>query len=188
MAITQTLGMIKSLIHSHKFYSSTGGTLSVEEKGRQATLKAVHIVSVGSSAFAIKYDECGFPGTALFAAHDSLHRACDSVAFCEVDGEPFILCIELKSSEPTRHAVAQQFRNAHCFLDYLDSLLRNYCEKKSISTWPRRYFVFHNQGHTPLAKHPSRVVPSNTSPDNPLFIPIQTGEKIYLRKLLSKPS
>ena len=40
-------------------------------------------------------------------------------------GEPFILCIELKSSEPNRSDIAQQFRSAHCLLDFLDSLLRN---------------------------------------------------------------
>ena len=55
MAVADTLTAIQSLIHPHKRHSGTGGTLSVEEKSKQATLKAVHIASVGAAAFAIKY-------------------------------------------------------------------------------------------------------------------------------------
>jgi len=96
--------------------------------------------------------------------------------------------MELKSSEPTRHDVAEQFRNAHCFLDYLNALLENYCAGASIRQWPRRYFVFHNQGAIPLTKRPSRDVVGNTSPESALFVPVHTGKSIYLRQLLNKPS
>ena len=187
MPTAVTFEAIKSLLHSHKLQKCSNGTLSIREKDSKATLRSVHIDGIGTSAFSITYDECKFPGDALFAPHDSLHRACDAIAFCEVEGEPFIMCIELKSSPPTRHEVAQQFRSAHCFLDYLNALLINYCKCGPIHQWPRRYFVFHDQGATPLTKRTSRETHNNTSPETALFIPTHTGAKTYVRQLLDKP-
>lgn len=187
MAVADTLEAIKSLFHKHKLQYCADGTLSIKESDKKASLRLVHLDSVGTSAFSIQYDECKFPGNHLFAPHAALHRACDSIAFCEVEGKPYILCFELKSSEPARHEVAEQFRNAHCFLDYLAALIENYCKSDPIRDWPRRYFVFHNQSATPLNKRTSRDEYDNTSPDRALFIPIQNGGRQYVRQLLGKP-
>lgn len=181
-----TLKHIKELLHTNKWHACADSTLTLAETARQATLKRVDVVSVGADAFSIKYDECGFPGTAMFAQHASLHRACDAIAFCLVEDVPYILCFELKSSEPTRHEVAEQFRNAHCFLDYLDSVLRHYY-KSGIQGWARRYFVFHNQERTPVGKRPLQDKSNNDQPDKALFIAAQTGHKTYVRQLLGKP-
>jgi hypothetical protein len=187
MLLLETFQSIRSLLNPEKTQTCANATLNIQEIGKQATMRQVSIVSVGASAFALKYDACGFPGQNLFAVHPSMHRACDSIAFCEVDNEPFILCCELKSSEPSRHEVAQQFRSAHCFLAYLDTLLQQYCDGQSIANWQRRYFVFHNQGTTPVSKRPSMEDRDNTSPETALFIPTHTGAKQYVRQLLGKP-
>jgi hypothetical protein len=187
MAVADTFAAIKSLLRSDRVEPCTSATLRIEEKHKSAKMKLAMIASVGASAFSIKYDLCAFPGQTLFAIHPSIHRACDAIAFCEVEGTPFILCFELKSSEPTRHEVTEQFRSAHCFLEYLDVLLKNYCPGKSIEGWERRYFVLHNQGATPLAKRTSKDDPDNTLPEKALFISTHTGSTTYLRKLLGKP-
>ncbi len=186
MAVSRTFDAIKSLLHSHKIQHCHDSKLHIREKDKKATLRSVSLDSVGASAFYIQYDECKFPGETLFAPHDSLHRACDAIAFCEVDSRPYIMCIELKSSEPERHEVAQQFRGAHCFLDYLDALLNNYCKGETIKDWECRYFVFHS-GKTPMAKRRSVEEFDNTSPDSVLFMPTENGDKHYLRRLLGKP-
>lgn len=187
MAVADTFAAIRSLFKPDRVESCTNATLHIEEKQKSAKMKLAKIASVGASAFSIKYDLCAFPGQTLFAKHPSIHRACDAIAFCEVEGTPFILCFELKSSEPTRHEVTEQFRNAHCFLEYLDVLLENYCQGKSIKSWERRYFVFHDQGAMPLAKRTSKDDPDNTLPEKALFISTHTGATTYLRKLLGKP-
>lgn len=187
MSFSDTFDAIKSLIQGGKITLCSEATISIEEKGRQATLKSVHIISVGASAFSIKLDECGFPGNAVFNPHPSLHRACDAVAFCEVDGKPYVLCCELKSSEPTRSEVAEQFRSAHCFLAYLDVLLGQYFKCELTEAWPRYYFVFHGGQATPIDKRPSIDTHENTSPEKALFIPVSNGHKSYVRKLLGKP-
>lgn len=188
MSVADTLEAIKSLLHQHKIQACDDGTLNIKELDKKATLRLVKIDAVGPSAFSIQYDTCKFPGDGLFAPCHALHRACDAVAFCVIEGKPFIMCFELKSSEPARHDVAEQFRNAHCFLDYLGSLLENYCHCDPIRDWPRRYFVFHNQVATPLAKRTSREEYDNTTPERALFIPTQTGRQLYLRQLLGKPA
>lgn len=187
MGTATTLEAIQSLLHSHQLQTCTGGTLNIKESDKKATLRSVQIDGIGARAFSIAFDQCKFPGAVLFAPHDSLHRACDSIAFCEFEGAPYILCIELKSSAPMRRDVAQQLRSAQCFLAYLNALLVNYCQCGPIDGWPRRYFVFHDQGATPLTQRTSRAGHNNTSPETALFIPIQTGAKKYLRQLLDKP-
>lgn len=186
MAVADTLEAIKSLFHTHKIQPCVGGSLNFKEADKRATLRLVKLDAVGPSAFAIQYDNCKFPGEELFAPVHALHRACDAVAFCVVDGKPFIMCIELKSSERERKEVAEQFRNAHCFLDYLGSLLEHYCKSDPIRDWPRRYFVFHNQVATPLAKRASREEYDNDTPERALFIPVQSGKQIYIRQILGK--
>jgi hypothetical protein len=186
VSVTKTFAEIRRLLNSEKIHECSGGTLSVLETGRQATLKQVHIVSVGATAFSIRYDECGFPSPKLFASALPVHRGCDAIAFCEIDGKPFVMCVELKSSEPTRHEVTEQFRSAHCFLRYLDTLLEHYCDCEPISNWERRYFVFHNQLATPLAKPVASDGVKNTSPESALFVAVHSGQKFYVRKLLGQ--
>jgi hypothetical protein len=187
MHVLDALQGIRRLIRTDRVHSSNNATLTVTETAKQARLKAVNIVSVGAEAFSIKYDECGFPSKALFSDEYPLHRGCDSVGFCIVDGKPFVLCIELKSSEPTRSGVAEQFRSVEHFLRFLDSLLTTHCRCDSIAQWERRYFVFHNEQKTPLAKEPMRDFADNSSPENPRFIAVANGERIYARKLLGRP-
>lgn len=187
MSFLETFNVIKSLIKEEKFAVCKNAKLSINEKDKKAKLKTVHITSVGSSAFSIKLDECAFPGQVVFNTHPSMHRACDAVAFCEVDGKPYIICCELKSSEPSRQDVAEQFRNAHCFLFYLDVLLKEYCSCEPIKDWPRRYFVFHNSSATPLDKQPLIESYNNSTPEHAHFMPVTNNQDILVRKLLNKP-
>jgi hypothetical protein len=186
MPIADTLKAIRELVRSDRVIASSHATLQIVEKGKQATLKSVNIVSVGADAFSIKYDECGFPSRKLFSDSFPLHRGCDSIAFCVVDAKPYVLCVELKSTAPTRHEVAEQFQSADCFLKYLDYLLLGYCKCESIATWERRYFVFHGDKRTPLKKEPLVELQDNTQPNLARFLAVSSGEKVYARKLLGK--
>lgn len=184
-----TLQAIKTLLNEDKIKLVEDSKIIIEETHRQATLRKVEIASVGIHTFSLKLEKCGFPGQSTFSTHKPVHRACDAISFCVVEGQPYILCFELKSSEPTRHEVAEQFRSAHCFLDYLDSLLMHYCEGKSIKDWPKKYYVFHNQSRTPLAREVSSkdIDDHHSTPETAKFIAVSDGHKTYLRKLLNKP-
>jgi hypothetical protein len=189
MQVQATLEAIRALLNPAKVQACEDSKLTIKESDPKATLKRVEIVSVGAAAYSLEYDKCHFPGNELFAPHANLHRACDAIAFCEVDNDPYILCCELKSTEPDRKEVAEQLRNAECFLSYLDTLLQNYPDKyqqtHSIKNWPRRYFVFHNQRSAPVPKRPSRDLPNNDVPLNAMFVPYN-GSSILARKLLGK--
>lgn len=182
-----TLHAIKTLLNKDKIKAAEDSKITIEEKHKQATLRKVEIASVGTEAFSLRLETCGFPGQSTFSTNFPIHRACDALSFCMVEGQPYILCFELKSSEPTKHEITEQFKSAHCFLEYLESLLQNYCDGKSIKSWPKKYFVFHNQPHTPLQKEPSRIDFDNATPQTAKFLPVQNGHKTYLRKLLNKP-
>jgi hypothetical protein len=184
--MSEVLELLREIFNPEKYIQSKDSKLTIIEKHKQASLNNINIVSVGTNSLALKLDECGFPGAKLFITHHKMHRACDAIAFCMVGGEPYILCCELKSSEPTRHEATEQFQSAQCFLSYLDSLLKTY-HNLTIEDWPRRYFLFHNAAKTPLNKMPLKYTSYNDMPDRAQFLPVQNGDKIYLRKLLDKP-
>lgn len=184
--MTQVLQALGQLFNPEKCTQGVDSKLIVAEKHKQASLKSVTIQSVGQDALALKLDACGFPGSSTFVEQHAMHRACDAVAFCVVSGEPYILCFELKSSEPTRHEVTEKFQSAHCFLNYLDSLLATY-HGQNITSWPRRYFVFHDAAKSPLSKEPLIDMFHNDTPERAQILPVRNGTSIYLRKLLGKP-
>ncbi len=186
MQAEAVLSKLQEIINTEKCIAVDGGVIAIIEPGKQASLKQVNIVSIGKNALAIKLDECGFPGQKLFSAQHPMHRACDAVLFCMVDGNPFILCFELKSSEPSRSEICSQFQSAHCLLDFLNSILNTY-HGMDIRDWPRRYFLFHDQGKNRREKPPLHEHKENDMPDKALFLPVDNNEKIYLRKLLGKP-
>lgn len=181
-----TLDAIKSLLNSEKIVIVSDSTIKITEPGREASLKHINIVSAGKDAIVLKFDHCGFPGSKIFTQTHDIHKACDAIAFCLVEGNPYILCIELKSSEPNQNEVTRQFNSSQCFLDFLNSILKRY-ENLSIESWSRRYFLFHDQNKTPLRKEAIISASDNDAPERAKFIPVQSGEKIYLRKLLGKP-
>ncbi len=187
MSVATTFHAIRQLLQPAKIVASSGSSLIITESGKQATMRSIQLDGVGAHAFFIQHDKCGFPGNASFAPHGSLHRGCDAIGFCEVDGDPFILFIELKSYEPTLPDVSQQFLAAECFLRYLSILLERYCNCDDILRWPQRYFVFHNQAATPLSKKAIRPDFDNSQPDRPMFLPVNSGAKAYARQLLNRP-
>jgi hypothetical protein len=182
-----TLQKLQEILNSVKYTTVKEGRISIYEKGKQASLKCIHIDSLGANALALKLDECQFPGEHLFIPNHGIRKACDAVIFCIIDDKPFILCIELKSSEPHRNDITAQFQSAHCLLDFLNSVLITY-HQTNIEKWDRRYFLFHGQGKTPLAKE--RLVEKehngNNMPETALYWPMENEQKIYARKLLGK--
>lgn len=190
MQVQATLEAIRALLNPSRVQACKDSTLTIKESDAKASLRRVDIVSVGAQAFWVEYDQCEFPGHQVFARHANLHRACDAIAFCVVDNDAYILCCELKSGVPNRHEVAEQLQNAECFLIYLDALLQRYPDKNnqkhSIKNWPRRYFVFHNQGASSMDKRPSRDLRDNDAPHKAMFVPYD-GSRIMARKLLGKP-
>jgi hypothetical protein len=130
-------------------------------------------------------DECGFPGDHLFKSGHRIRRACDAVIFCLVNDEPYILCIELKTSEQTRKDVTEQFQSAHCLLDFLDSVLRTY-HQTSLKNWSRRYFLIYNKGKENSPKPPLMDIANNNSPETAMFYQLDNNGSVYLRKMLAK--
>lgn len=179
-----TLKLLRQLFQAKKTIIAKGGQFLIAEGNRLAKLRQLRIDGVGSEAFQLLYDKCGFPNEEAFALGLELHKGCDAVAFCLVNNQPFILCCELKSSKPTVADAAKQFRSVHCFLEYLEAVLSSYYPGHSLKEWNRRYFVFHAVP-TPLLMQPHRPdFISNNRPDAPRFMHVVNNEAIYANHLL----
>ena len=121
----EILPVITTTFKPEKHIPVEGASIIIKETSREASLKSVKLVSLGTEAVGLKFDLCGFPGDKVFNTPD-LQRACDAIVFCQFQGEGYILCCELKSSEPTRNEATVQFRSSLCFTDYVESVLKNY--------------------------------------------------------------
>lgn len=184
--IDEFITHLESIIEPGILTRPEGGKLVIEEKDRAATLRRVNL-AVGAKTIAIKFDQCNFPGTDSFPNAYPFLRHCDSIVFSAIDSKIYILFIELKSSIPERKDVSEQLLSARCFIDYLNSVLVNYCKGGSIRGWEMRFFVFHGEKLT-VNKRPAREVYSgNVDPAKAAFIPVHEDQTHYIRKLVGRP-
>jgi hypothetical protein len=177
---------IKKIVRSTKFNCPTDNCIQLEEQSVQATLRKLLIKGVGDSAFALKYDESGFPSKGFFVdSHATLHKGCDAIVFCELDGKPYILFCELKSSEPNDGKVKHQLLAANCFIECLSVILVEHCKKPAFSDWGKRFIVF--RGRNSLEKTPTRthVTTKGLTHQEPRFISVSNEQKLDLADLLS---
>jgi len=177
------LKMLRGLFDPTRLHIVQGGRVTVEEHGKQATLKKIHIDSVGAQAVALCFDKTGH--NTPFANGQTCRRACDAILFCALKGEGFILCFDLKSGTPSKDDY-DQLKSAHCFVDYILSILRNF-HGVDCCHWQRRYFIFHDAGAGSMAKTSDRLQRHNDYPDRPWINPIQNNGSVYLRKLVGRP-
>lgn len=185
--IEEVLNTLGGLFDPSRLHTVEGGRVIVEEHGKQASLKKIQIAGVGAQAVALCFDKAGHHTP--FANGQSCRRACDAILFCALENEGFILCFDLKSGTPSQGDFAQ-LQSAHCFVDYILSILWHF-HKVDCRKWQRRYFVFHDAGAGSMAKEPDRPRQHYDHPDHPWrsprIYPIQNNGSVYLRKLLGCP-
>lgn len=181
--IGEALNTLGELFDPIRLHTVSGGGVIVEEHGKQASLKKIQISGVSAQAVALCFDKAGH--NTPFANGQTCRRACDAILFCALEGEGFILCFDLKSGTPSPADFAQ-LKSAHCFVDYILSILHHF-HGVDCSHWQRRYFMFHDAGAGSIAKSSDRFQPHNDHPDRPWIYPIQNNGRVYLRKLLGRP-
>jgi hypothetical protein len=179
------LDKLKNFFDISKQIAIEGGQLTIEEVGKQATLKQVNIVGVNSSDFALKFDQCGHANAFRADKNLPFRSACDTILFCQFQNDYYVLFFELKSSEwPSDYQ--NQLKSGHCFVDYLFSILKNF-EALDCTNWKRRFFVFHLGKKTSIRKRPTHINQLYDKPEQPLMKVVDNNESIYLRKLLNLP-
>lgn len=176
------LALIGQLFDPKRLHPINGGSVTVKESGKQATLKELKIVGVGANAVALCFDKAGH-GTP-FADGQKVRRACDAILFCRFGDEGYILCFELKSGEPSPEEYAVQLLSGQCFVDYVVSIIKHF-HNFDCTKWHRRFFVFHDKKNS-ISKDTGKPRYSNQSPLSPRIYSVNNGEKIYLRKLLGQ--
>lgn len=99
------LTALSRLFEPQRLHEVNGGCAMITEDARQATLRRLDIVGVGADAVALRFDKAGH--ATPFTSDKPIRRACDAILFCRFRDQGYILCFDLKSSEPSRDDYVQ---------------------------------------------------------------------------------
>jgi hypothetical protein len=182
---TEAIRKLQAVIIGKKTHKCTNKNITIKEPNESAALNHVVIEGISGDVIAIELDKIGFAKTTFAEGYGAV-KSCDAVIFCQLEGQGYILILDLKSSSPSNNGHVSQLLSGDCFADYLLGVLERF---EGIKTnWERRYFIFHcaNNKRPTL---PDFVVnpPSNTKANKAHILEVANGEPIHLRKLLHKP-
>lgn len=176
---------LQEIISNTKKHSCSIQTITLRENP-SAPLNHVVISGVSDEALAIQFDKIGFADKTFIDGHKA-RKACDAVIFCQLDGQSYILILDLKSSIPSDDNHIPQLVSGDCFTDYLLAVLERF-EQIKATGWQRRYFIFHcgNNRRTTLPDY-AQTPPNNVRADKAHILHVANGEPVPLRKLLQQP-
>ena len=154
------------------------GEITLSENRDNATLTTVIVQNLSQEYFALKPDRSGFQ---IFKSGYG-SKQCDYILLTEFEGNKVAVFVELKSSADETDAVHQapqiksdgkyedyvtQLTGSNCLLDFLHSVLVNFCQCSALNTYKRYFVVLHNLEYSPICSPVplTRPVP-NTEPEN----------------------
>ena len=183
MLKTDEISFLDKVLCKMKEPYSSDGTIYLNESGGDASLNNILVTKVSPVFFALKPDKCGFQ---IFSSGYG-SKQCDYILLSEFRGTKVAVFVELKSSVPLEDACGAiptpdengnyedyvtQLTSSSCLLDFLNSVLSNFCKCNELSTYMRYYTVLHNTDVPPIGEEISLTRPeSNDSP-----------QKAYIRK------
>jgi len=176
---------LQEIISDNKKHSCSNQTVILRENP-SAPLNHVVISGIGDEVVAIQFDKIGFADKTFINGHKA-RKACDAIIFCQLDGQDYILILDLKSSIPSDENHIPQLVSGDSFADYLLAVLERF-EQHSRHGWQRRYFIFHC-GNNRRSTLPDYVhnPPNNVRADKAHILHVANGEPVPLRKLLQQP-
>ena len=172
------------------------GTIALNENRDGASLTNVIVNGLHPEYLALKPDKCGFQ---IFSSGYG-SKQCDYILFSEFGGKKVAVFVELKSSVPQDDAQSKapqlnvngryedyvtQLTGSSCLLDFLNSVLINFCSCTNLSNYQRYYTVLHNTDIPIIGELVPLTRPeSNTSPKQAYIRKTLNDEQITLGQLI----
>lgn len=177
------------------FYSL--GSITLEENKSGAALKKVVVCGLSSDYLALKPDNSKIQ----FFSSGFGNKQCDYILLSEFNREKVAVFIELKSSVHEQSAIATtpqkeaageyddyvtQLISSSCLLDYLHSILVNFCKCNVLGPDYKRYYVvLHNNDIPTIGEEVLLTRPeSNVSPQKAYIRKTIDNEHILLKNLI----
>ncbi len=128
-----------------------------ENEEKEDTLREVTIIGFDEIYFAIKYDKYPFiHGNSNSESKKSLliekdiRKKCDYIIWAKLDGQKIVLLIELKSKK--NKDTLSKFKSSKLFLEYFNSILKEYYDKKIINFDKTINLLINNKSAKKLGK------------------------------------
>ena len=188
---------LNTILKNIKVRYDTLGTISLSERGSEATLTNVIINGLSSNFFALKPDK----SKVNFFSHGYAGRQCDYILLSEYGNEKVAVFVELKSSVADNSAGSEmpqpddsgehedyvkQLMGSCCLFDFLHSVLYNFCNCTVLeNSYKRYYVVLHNKDIPPIANAipPTRVV-HNITPQTAYLRKVNNNDILTLKNLI----
>lgn len=172
------------------------GQITLSENRDNATLTTVIVQNLSQDYFALKPDCSGFQ---IFSSGYG-SKQCDYILLTEFEGNKVAVFVELKSSADKTDAVHQapqinsdgkyedyvtQLTGSNCLLDFLHSVLKNFCKCSTLNTYKRYFAVLHNLDLSAISNPIPLTRPvSNTEPTTAYIRKTTNNEVLTIGQLI----
>ncbi|AQQ09476.1 hypothetical protein L21SP3_01281 [Sedimentisphaera cyanobacteriorum] len=163
---------LKSIFH-RKFtldlnVSQGKNTAVLRESGKEAKLKHVKLSNIPDNSLILKIDACKCPEY-IFSSTKDHNIRCDYLLIYQNTEEspPDLVFIELKSKKLKGSKYSSQFKSSVCLFEYINSILINFYEIKSLSKAKKHFILLHKK----------RIAKTNTRKKREYFSTDSTPEK-----------
>lgn len=172
------------------------GKITLVEKGSSATLTNVEIQKLSGGYFALRPDLSKIK----FFKSGYGSKQCDYILLTEFEGNKVAVFVELKSSADETDAVHQapqinsdgkykdyvtQLTGSNCLLDFLHSVLKNFCKCSTLNTYKRYFAVLHNLDLSAISTPIPLTRPvSNTEPTTAYIRKTTNNEVLTIGQLI----
>ena len=172
------------------------GEIILSENRDNATLTTVIVQNLSQEYLALKPDRSGFQ---IFKSGYA-SKQCDYILLTEFEGNKVAVFVELKSSADGTDAVYQapqmnssgkyedyvtQLTGSNCLLDFLNSVLVNFCQCSALNTYKRYFAVLHNLELSAISSPISLTRPvSNTEPENAYIKKVTNNDVLNIGQLI----
>lgn len=162
--MTKLVSVFESLIEDDWHLERQGSNWIVREHNLSSTNSVLHVF--GAQAIGFSLDQQGRAPWPFMKGLKGMHRVCDAIIVAHLDGNEYVIAIEMKSSNTG--GANKQIRSARVFVQWLLDLLKLNDHWKDtwrfcgvISSTPRRQI---RKGTTRRAKEPLEVVSGSEYP------------------------
>jgi hypothetical protein len=114
----------------------------IKETDRSAELKIVEITGFQSETNVVFSFDDKPPLSDYISPNGGYRKRCDAVVLTKYDDVDYLLFIELKSKKLKHLDIENKFKSSKCFIDYIDSVLKDFHSDNLLNKCQKRFIVF----------------------------------------------
>jgi|Deesub1362A_J573_1020465.scaffolds.fasta_scaffold01209_6 hypothetical protein len=174
----------QEVLHSGLVVGMSGNAVRLREPNSPLKEVVVQVENL-ERTLALRIDKAKING--LFQKGRGQLKRCDYVIFTEVEGQKYIIFIEMKHKDSNDEEIVQQFLGAECLVEYVDSILTRFYDYKKnslLNQYEERFVLFYKISIHKKTTRPKKKRGKNRKPKQYLRKAVLNKSRIQVREIV----